>query len=166
MAKLSRRVRVGLGVNAALVVLLGVLFFWFAHGEPIHDSNVWLLERNFYAKEIMHPNGSVLLEKKKYLGGKSTHGDPWCVYAVGEMRSAPLSKEDIIETYRGIVVGFWKERLPLKVLFADEYEGPQVMPYVNWQDELYGMPPSVNTRYVVYVGTERPILFIDLRCDD
>ncbi len=166
MGRLSRTLTLGLGVGATLVVVLGVLFFWFAHGEPIHDGNVWLLERNFYAKEVSHPNSSVLLEKKKYLGGKSTHGDPWCVYAVGEMRSAPLSKEDIRETYQGIVVGFWKERLPLQVLFADEYDGPQVMPYVNWQDELRGMPASEHTVYVVYASTERPILLIDLRCDD
>lgn len=166
MGKTPRIMKIGLGVGVALVVLLGALFFWFVHGELTHDINVWLLERRFYAKKIMHPDGSVLLEKKKYLGGKSTHGDPWCVYAVGEIRAVPLSKEDIRKTYQGVTVNFWKELLPLKVLFADEYEGSQTLPYVNWQDELYGMPFSDDTRYVVYVGTQRPILFFDLRCDD
>lgn len=166
MYPLSLTAKISLCGGVIFVFLLGVLFFWIAYGEPVHDINVWWLERSFYATEIPHPSGSVLLEKKKYLGGPSMHGDNRCVYAVGETRSASLSKEDIRETYQGIVVGFWKERLPLKVLFADEYEGPQSMPYVNWQDELYRMSPSVNTRYVVYVGTERPILFFDLRCDD
>lgn len=166
MGKTARIMKIGLGIGAALVVLLGVFFFWFAHGELTHDINIWLLERNFYAKKIMHPNGSVLLEKKKYLGGKSTHGDSWCVYAAGEMRIAHLSKEDIRKAYHGVTVGFWKELLPIKVLFADEYEGSQTLPYVNWQDELYRMSSSDDTRYVVYVGTERLILFFDLRCDD
>lgn len=166
MSPLSLTAKIFLYGMAVLVCLLGILFFWFAHGEPVHDINIWRLERNFYAKEISHPNDSVLLEKMKYLGGSSTHGDSRCMYAVGEMRTAPFSKEDIKEFYQDIVVAFWKEYLPLKVLFADEYDGPYVMPYVNWQDELYGMPPSDDTRYIVYVGTEWPILFMDLRCDD
>lgn len=166
MPPLSLTAKIFLYGMAVFVCLFGVLFFWFAHGEPIHDINVWRLERSFYAKGIPHPSDSVLMEKKKYLGGPSMHGDNRCVYAVGEMRTAPLSKEDIRKTYQGVTVNFWKELLPLKVLFADEYEGLQTLPYVNWQDELYGMPFSDDTRYVVYVGTQRPILFFDLRCDD
>lgn len=166
MSQLSLTAKIFLYGTAILVFFLGIPFFWFAHGEPIHDINVWWLERSFYAKEITHPNDSVLLEKMKYLGGPSTHGDNRCVYAVGEMRTAPLSKKDIKEVYQGETVSFWRRYLPLQVLFIDEYEGPRVMPYVNWQDELYGMSPSEDTRYIVYVGTERPILFIDLRCDD
>lgn len=167
MSRLSLAVKVFLYGTVIPGFFLGILFFWIAYGEPIHDINVWRLERGFYVKEIPHPSDSVLMEKKKYLGGPSMHGDNRCVYAIGEMRTAPLSKEDIKESYQGIVVAFWKEHLPLKVLFADEYVGPHVLPFTDWQDKLLALPYSNNnTTYVVYATTQRRILLSDWRCDD
>ena len=147
--------------------LFGLLLFLIIYGEPIHDLNAWMLEKNFYAKDITHPTDSVLMEKITYLGGISTHGDPWCVYAVGEWRSSPLSREAIIETYRSSgTVNLWSKKVPIKVMFADGYEGPHTLPYVYWQDDLRDTVTDKNVHYIVYASTKWPIIFYDGRCDD
>jgi hypothetical protein len=147
------------------LILLSLPFILSIFGNPIHDLNAWMLEKNFYAKNIKHPAGSVLLEKKVYLGGISTHGDPWCVYAVGEVRSSALSNTDIVNFYRDITVNLWAEKLPIKVLFGDDRE-PYGLPYAHWQDELRGASTDEATKYIVYAGVEWPIWFFDNRCDD
>lgn len=167
MSPLSLAAKIFLYGTVILVFFLSILFFWIAYGEPIHDINVWWLERSFYAKGIPHPSVSILMEKKKYLGGPSIHGDNRCVYAIGEMRIAPLSKEDVKHAYENIIVDFWGSRLPLKVFFADEYAGPHVLPFTDWQDKLLALPYSNNNiTYVVYATTQRRILLSDWRCDD
>ena len=149
------------------VLLFGLLLLLIIYGEPIHDLNAWMLEKNFYAKDIAHPADSMLLEKIMYLGGISTHGDPWCVYAVGEWRSSSLSREAVIETYRSSeAVNLWSEKIPIKVMFADGYEGPHTLPYVYWQDDLRDTVTDKNVHYIVYASTKWPIIFYDGRCDD
>lgn len=152
------------------VCFLGLIFFSFFYGEPIHDINVWVLEKSFYAKDISHPDNSVLLEKKKYLGGVSLHGGHRCVYAVGEARTAPLSKDEIRRIYQDTTLRYWSKKLPLKILFVDEYGGPYTMPYVNWQDDIMSLSKlsetENDTHYIVYVAVERPIILFDYRCDD
>lgn len=165
MAQRLHTKRFALCGGALTVLVFCLLFFWVVHGEPVHDINVWYLEKSFYAQRIEHPSGSILLEKKKYLGGPSLHGDSRCVYAVGEVRSATLSKEEIKQAYADQSVGFWARRLPLKVLFADEYDGPYELPFVTWQDELAHVSAST-TPYVVYASTQRDITLYDSRCDD
>lgn len=152
--------------SAIILLLFSLPFVLFIFGDPINDLNIWMLEKNFYAKNIEHPAGSVLLEKKVYLGGISTHGDPWCVYAVGEVRRSALSKSGITSFYRDISVNLWSEKVPVKVLFGDEYGGPYTLPYVHWQDELRDTVADEDVIYVVYAGTRWPILFFDSRCDD
>lgn len=166
MLHLSYTIKVFLCGIVSFIFLFGTLFFWIAHGEPIHDINTWWLEKNFYADEITHPSSSVLLEKKKYLGGPSMHGDNRCIYAVGEARIAPLTIDEIKLAYQNTSVSFWGNRLSLKILFTDEFDGPYEMPFINWQDELRTLPQSDNTAYVVYVTEQRRILLSDWRCDD
>lgn len=166
MSQISHVAKIFLYGSAIFVFVLTVLFSWLAYGEPIHDINAWRLERNFYAEKIIHPSSSILIEKKRYLGGPSLHGGQRCVYAVGEVRTVPLSIEEIKLSYRDTDVGFWGNQLPLKVLFADEFDGPYEMPFVNWQDELRALPPSDSTAYVVYITDQRKIILFDWRCDD
>lgn len=149
-----------------LVLFLGILFVWAYHGVPIHDFNLWRLEKSFAYTTIRHPSDSVLLEKKVYLGGPDTHGSGRCVYAVGEMRASILAEGDIRRTYQDVSVKFGnKLRLPLKVFFADGKDWPQESPFVDWQDELWNMPQGESVLYVVYVSTKYPFLG-DWRCDD
>lgn len=93
-------------------------------------------------------------------------GDNRCIYAVGEARIAPLTIDEIKLAYQNTSVSFWGNRLPLKVLFADEFDGPYEMPFVDWQDELRALPQSDSTAYVVYATDQRRIVLFDWRCDD
>jgi hypothetical protein len=151
------------------VFLLGVFVFSFLHGEPVHDINLWMLENSFYAKDIPHPEDSIVAENKKYLGGPSLHGGNRCVYAVGEVRTAPLSKEEIKRAYQNATIHYWNTTLPLRMLFIDEH-GPYTLPYVTWQDDLVDISKrsaaGEDTVYVVYASVEHPILLFDYRCDD
>src|SRR3989344_2956224 len=166
MKKLPRIAKIGLGAVAVTVVFFALVFLLIVYGEPIHDINLWLLQKKFYTAKISHPSDSVLVEKKTYLGGPSLHGDSRCIYAVGEVRTAPLSKANIRSEYSAESIYFGKKTLQLRLLFADEYEGPYTMPYVDWQDELRETQVSEDTLYVVYVSTGRPVFFYDGRCYD
>jgi len=160
--KLIRNICIGFVI---ILTLFSLPFILFIFGNPIHDLNMWILKKKFYAKNIIHPADSVLLEKKIYLGGISTHGDPWCVYAVGEVRSSALSNDKITDFYRDITVNHWTEKVPIKVLFGDDHK-PYTLPYAHWQDELRGASTVEETKYVVYASTEWPIFLLDHRCDD
>ena len=145
-----------------VLFLIGV-FKWVFYGAPIHDFRLWIMEQHFARTMIQHPNNSVFLEKKIYLGGPDTHGSGACAYAVGELRTATLPKDIIRQAYQDIKV----KNLLLKVFFADGTDWPQESPFVNWQDELWDMS-HVNTNdtlYIVYIATKHPFLG-DFRCDD
>lgn len=134
---------------------------WIVYGTPIHDFRLWMLERQFTYASIPHPVGSILLERKSYLGGPSTHGDGVCIYVVGEVRSTSLEESDVRQAYQNITIS----NLPLKVFLADADDWPYELPFVIWQEELHDMPPTENTVYIVYVASRQHFLG-DLRCDD
>lgn len=152
------------------VCFLGVAFFWLIVGEPVHDVNAWVLEKGFYASSISHSDDSVLLERKKYLGGPSLHGGNRCIYAVGETRSAQLSKEEIKKTYKDKTIWYWNKKIPLQIIFLDEFDGDYTMPYANWQDDLIILSrqpeKTAGTLYTVFASVERRIILFDYRCDD
>ena len=75
-----------------------------------------MMEQHFARATTQHPNNSVFLEKKTYLGGPDTHGSGACVYAVGELRAASLQEDVIRQTYQDIKV----KNLPLKVFLLTE----------------------------------------------
>lgn len=150
-----------------VIVFIGIfligIFKWVFYGAPIHDFRLWVMEQYFANTTIQHPNNSVFLEKKTYLGGPDTHGSGTCVYAVGELRVAKLPEDIIRQEYQDIKV----KKIPLKVFFTDGKDWPQESPFVNWQDELRDMSHANadNTLYIIYIATKYPFLG-DLRCDD
>ncbi len=148
-------------VMVFIIILLVVFFLWIVYGTPIHDFRLWILERQFTHTDIHHPIESISLGRKSYLGGPSTHGDRVCIYAVGEARSTSLGENDIRQAYQNITVA----GLPLKVFFADGNDWPYELPFVIWQEELWGMSPTENTVYMVYIASKYHFLG-DLRCDD
>ena len=85
----------------------------------IHDFRLWMMEQHFARTMIQHPNNSVFLEKKIYLGGPDTHGSGTCAYAVGELRTATLPKDIIRQAYQDIKV----KNLLLKVFLLTEQIG-------------------------------------------
>lgn len=140
---------------AACIVLFFVLPFY---GVPIHDFNLWMLQKDFNA-HVRHPDSSIFIEKKTHLGGPSEHGSHTCVYAVGEIRSAPLTREAIEQAYRKVAPSS-------QMLFMEDesLESPLDM----WGDELMdiaGATSTTDTLYVTYLMKTYPFLG-DLRCDD
>ena len=154
-----------LEIIALLILFVIGVFVWIFFGTPIHDFGLWVLEQNFAYANIEHPKDSVLLEKKTYLGGEYTHGNSNCVYAVGEMRESSHTKDEIRNAYKNASANSSKVRLPLYLIFKDEIDGPYVMPFVIWQDEIWEVPQSTSTFYVVHTFRTFPMLY-DLRCDD
>lgn len=150
------------GLVVVFVTLL--ILVWVLWEEPIHDVRLWFLEQAFYGTNLPHPADSVLVERKKYLGGPSLHGDNVCIVAVGEVRASTKTKEEIKKAYRDIRI--FGGRVPVKILFADEMEENRVLPYVLWQDEIGELSDTSMTPYVLYVSTKQRVLLFDLRCDD
>ncbi len=142
-----------------LITLLIGSFFAMAYGVPIHDLRLWILEQRFTHTNINHPSESVFLARRSFLGGPSEHGSAECVYATGEIRSTILSKDDVLNAYKGKKIG----RFPLKVYFTDESELPYEVPFGEWQNGLDNIGTS--SVYIVYASV---ITFFlgDLRCDD
>lgn len=152
--------------------LIGLIIYSFLYGEPIHDVNAWVLQISFNAKDISHPSNSILLEKKEYLGGQSLHGGHRCIYAVGETRSAELSKKEIKKAYSADTIWYWNKKIPLQIIFPDEFDGDYTMPYANWQDDLRNLSALYETEkdttvfYIVFASVEKQIILFDYRCDD
>ena len=149
------RISIILIVIACIASVLFVLPFY---GVPIHDLNLWLLQRDFDT-QVHHPVNSIFIEKRTYLGGPSEHGSHTCVYAVGEIRSTPLTREGIEQAYR--------EAAPSsRMLFVGE-ASPE-SPFAMWVNELMDIANATSTEdtlYVIYLVKSYPSLG-DLRCDD
>ena len=168
-----RRVLCPLGIAFAsiigLFVILFLIFLMMAIGVPIHDFNLWRIEKNFNAVVTHHPSDSVLIENKKYLGGPDSHGSQSCNYAVGEVRSSSKSKEEIFQTYKNLYI-FPVEGLKLihiKVLFTSDPQWAATWPLSTWWDELHEEKKSTSkVAYFVYAMHEGYPFWGDSRCDD
>src|SRR3989344_9575934 len=108
------------------------------YGIPLHDLNLWILEQRYETIHAFHPQNSILLEKKKYLGGPDDHGSQQCNYVVGEIRSSNLTKEEIKFSYSGRSVPSMSglNRIPVEILFFDTETSWQMeYPWGTWWDE-------------------------------
>lgn len=146
-------------IIGVLIILVISSFVWMFYGAPIHDLRLWILEQRFTHANIIHPSDSVLLARRNFLGGPSTHGSGQCVSVAGEVRRTTLDKDDILSAYKNTRVGM----LPVKVYFTDESELPYEVPFGDWQDGLEDVRTS--SVYIVYASVINPYLG-DLRCDD
>ncbi len=150
-----------------VIVCTAVLFFlsfyyFLSRGVPLNDFRLWRLEKNFKTlAPLYHPPESILLQKKKYLGGPYTHGSLTCSFFVGELRAAPLRKEEIRHAYN-------IPQTSLKVLFFDESRWTMNSPLGDWWDEWYQNPLIATSSTVYFLFSsevEYPFLG-DYRCDD
>jgi len=138
--------------------------------NPVNNLNFWNLQRRYEVARISHPENSVLLAKKKYFGGSGEYDSSICRYFVGEIRSAPLSKSEIMNTYENDYVAFRlsvfsRDDIPIKILFPNEPVSLE-SPYWDWGHELNLISEEVgeNTVYLVYAGIKGDTSFRDLRC--
>ena len=157
-------------VVAIAVLIASLLFFFLSRGIPLHDFRLWMLEKNFHAAASYHPPESVLLQKKTYLGGPDEHGSETCNFFVGELRSSPLSKEELRQAYNGSSIRSFSNlsRIPLKILFFDQERWTMDSPLGDWWDEWYGnlSTSTAQTPYFVFASQEGYPYLGDYRCDD
>lgn len=157
--------RIILVSSTALIILAGILFYFVVFGVPIHDARMWILKRAY--SRIEHPVLSSVRADARYLGGPAMHGSWRCTYVVGEVRSAPLAKQEIREAYgqKTMSVAFSKTPLLLVVLFFDD-EWPNELPWFEWKSEFTSLENKSDTLYLVY-GVQKNVPFLgDRRCDD
>ncbi len=150
------KVMIAIGVLATFCV--GALAFLIFGRMPVNQFHLWKLERDFYHDNSIHLQGSLLLQKKTYVGGPYDHGSQRCGVFVGELRSVPLSKEKIRQAYAG----------HFKVLFFDEKRWTMNSPLGDWWDEWYQTPllATSSTVFFVFVSQEDYPSWGDIRCDD
>jgi hypothetical protein len=148
-----------------LIILVGILFYFVAFGVPVHDVRMWVL-KNAYSR-VQHPVESRAIANAIYLGGPATHGSWRCTYVVGEVRSAPLSKQKIREAYarRAVSIPFSKKRALLTALFFDD-EWPNELPWFTWESEFASLKNIPDTPYLVYINQKNVPFLGDVRCDD
>ena len=120
---------------------MGILWCANTRLSPLDD-----VEQHFARATTQHPNNSVFLEKKTYLGGRIRMAVARIVYAVGELRAASLQEDVIRQTYQDIKV----KNLPLKVFLLTGKGWPQELPFIIWQDELWGMSRA-KRRMILYI---------------
>jgi hypothetical protein len=153
-------------------IVAGLLYFVMIifYGMPLHDLNLWILGQRYKAIYSYHPRNSILLEKKKYLGGPDDHGSQQCNYVVGEVRSSDLTKEEIKFSYkeRSVPSISGLSRIPVGILFFDtETSWKMEYPWGTWWDEINDrFKNATTTIYLVYVAIENYPTLMDLRCDD
>jgi len=112
---ITLRIFAGFGfIVFCLIVVLFAITMWKA---PLHQFNLWRLERNFQAIAPYHPADSNLLLKRKDFGGLFSGASNSCDYFVGEFRSAARSKEEITRSYNGLSIDSFDrtERIPIHV---------------------------------------------------
>src|SRR3989338_1972772 len=126
---------------------------------PIHQFNLWKLEKNFQALAPSHPTDSMPVLTFKKFGGLFSSAANSCDYFVGEFRTSADSREDIREYYRNLSV---------QVRFGDEGD---FWIYYPWS-ELYGellhllntFPDEQNDLYAIFVSEKVRPPYADLRC--
>ena len=163
-------VRCVIYVLMVALMLFGVPLYFLSRGVPLHDIRLWQLSRNFEAAASYHPRKSIVLERRTYLGGPYTHGSLACDYFVGELRLAPLPKEEIRHVYDGRSIQSFDNsgQVPLEVLFFGESIWPVNSPLGDWWDEWRESPLIVasGTVYFVFAAQKGYPFLWDYRCDD
>lgn len=162
--------RIPVYLASILIIFFIFLIAFLAFGFPLHDFNLWRLERRYAVLSQFHPSDTELVKHEKYLGGPSTHGSSQCIYAVGEIRRTKLSKADIQEAYRN-VPDFGTNQLPAKfeIYFSDLKGMPLATPLGDWLYDLEDSAKAVSSSelsYLIYVAQENVPFLGDMRCDD
>ncbi|MBI3442954.1 MAG: hypothetical protein HY007_04255 [Candidatus Sungbacteria bacterium] len=136
---------------------------------PIHQFNLWRLERNFQTIAPAHPPGSKLLLKRKDFGGLFSAASHSCDYFIGELRSTPRSKEDVRKAYNGLSIDSFDhtKHIPVEVHFFDEEEFFTDFPWYEWQAELrrsFDVSAARDNLYLIFASQSGYSPYGDLRC--
>ena len=171
---MSRASHIAMGISACfgfivfcLIILFAVVTMW---KMPIHQFNLWRLEKNFQTIVAAHHQDSKLLLKRSDFGGLFSAASHSCDYFVGEFRSTARSKEDVRKAYRGLSIDSsdHTKRIPVEVHFFDEEEFFTDFPWYEWLAELYksfNVSATKDNLYVIFASQTGYPPYGDFRCD-
>lgn len=164
MKKLSGIMNFTLGVFIITSTSLFFLLFWlFFATMPFHDLYLSRMNRAF--QSIEHPHGSKELEQYIFFGSRYTDISE-CTYAIGQMYSAPLSREEIMRAYENAPVESFG---PVRVeIVGKETSLPLDNPADAWISEFLSKKYSAtsDTYYLVYLYELGQSWLGDIRCYD
>lgn len=153
-----------LGVFIITSTSLFFLLFWLFYATmPFHDFYLSRMDRALQSVE--HPRGSKKLEDYIFFGSRYTDISE-CTYAVGQIYSAPLSQEEIVQTYRNASAGIFE---PVRVeIIGKESSLPLDNPADAWIAEFLSKQSvdAFDTYYLVYLYRPGQSALGDMRCYD
>lgn len=160
--------RVVVFLVGTFIVLFILVFAFLVFGLPIHDFNLWRLSKRYESIVMFHPVDTVLIERKKYLGGPWDHSSPWCTYAIGEIRQTRLTRQEILNAYKN-VPEFTTGKRPttFKIFFPDSESVPMESPIGEWFGHLRSEGDEISStgqKYLIYVAQEKVPYLGDMRC--
>ena len=150
------------------VVVFVVLTSWKA---PIHQFNLWKLEKNF--REVEHPVHSKLLTRLTGFGNLFRGASNGCDYLVGELRVNGNSQKDTARFYQNLSIRPFddSERVPLEIKFFDdkEFSGDYLWSrlWSDWYEKIrksFNWPGIQGTPYVVFARQTDYPPYDDIRC--
>lgn len=152
------------GVFIITSLSLFFIFFWlFFATMPFHDLYLSRMDRAF--QSIEHPLGSKRLEQYVFFGSRYTDTSE-CTYAIGQMYSASLSREETVQAYKNVSAGIFG---PVNVEIIEKGASlPLDNPADAWLTEFLPKKSSdtSDTLYLVYVYQPGQSWLGDIRCYD
>ena len=142
--------------------LFFLLFWLFYATMPFHDLYLSHMDRAF--QSIAHSRGSKELERYAFFGSRYTDISE-CTYAVGQIRSAPLSPEEIMQTYKDTSSGGFGS---VHVEIVGKSSLPLDNPADAWITEFLSKKSgdTSGTFYLIYVYKRGQSWLGDMRCYD
>ena len=153
----------GLAIFIVIIIFL-VLLIW---KIPIHNFNLWRLNKNFESLSGFHPLSSKQLFKFTDFGNFGESGGQ-CGYIIGEFRTSQLSKEEIMFYYQDLAIDSFEqgEIIPVEVLFLDDGNFANY-PWSKWASYLYQKiqsPIQPSLIYLVIASSYNYLADGDIRC--
>lgn len=153
------------GIFIVIFMTFAFLIFWVFYATmPFHDLYLSRMDRAL--QSIEYPRGSEKSEQYVFLGSRYTDISE-CTYAVGQIYSAPLSREEIVRTYRNASAGSFG---PVHVeIIGKETSLSLDNPADAWIAEFLsrGTPDIPGTSYyLVYLYQPGQSWLGDMRCYD
>lgn len=164
MKKLLDILKLITGVSIILFTSFAFLIFWLFYATmPFHD--LYLSHMNRALQSIEHPRDSKELEQYVFFGSRYTDISE-CTYAVGQMYSASLSREEILQAYKNVSAGIFG---PVHVeIVGKETSLPLDNPADAWITEFLSKnsEDTSETHYLVYLYKPGQSWLGDTRCYD
>ena len=151
---IAKNIFAGIGLIVFLLIVgFSFVAMWKA---PIHQFNLWKLERNFSTINSHHPEDSKYVLRVKHFGNLFRAASNGCDYLVGEMRAGKRSPQEIAQRYQGLFIKSFDGTapVPIEVRFFDKEEDwMDPYPWSDWRNKAqsYADPAAMkDTLYMVF----------------